>query len=598
MQKEIRAVRSVLPLMRGYGWALPAIIILGTLSALSEGLGISLIIPLFAAVDASGQPAVSNTYMALLDRLLSGVTPEGRLFWIPAVIFVAVVAKNVLAYLNRALFFWVNSHVGHRIRSGLFNQLLSINYGSLAERESGKLLNTLSCESWRAGEALSAFASLLIACSTILVFVTLVLLVSWQATLTATLAIILISTAIQCAAQGVGRLGNTVVEANGSLAERMLDGLSGMRVIRAFGRETHERTRFDRASEKVRKNLLELELLSSGVHPLSEVCYAGLFLSILVFALHQQATLPAMLVFVVIIHRMQPHLRNLSAAGVRLVALTGSVEDVTSLLDRTDTPYVPGGVAFRGLHEGISFDAVTFRYSSTDRPALYDVSICIPRGKTTAIVGLSGAGKTTLINLILRLYDATAGEIRVDGIPLKDLDVASWRERIAFAGQDGHLFSGTVCDNIAYGRLDARQEEIIAAAEQANAHDFITELPQGYDTRVGDQGIRLSGGQRQRIALARALLRKPEVLILDEATSELDSISEHAIQNVLRSISSDCTVVLVAHRLPTIAHADHIVVVEAGRVIEQGSFDELLRLNGLFARLSKLQQQPGTEAYR
>jgi subfamily B ATP-binding cassette protein MsbA len=269
-----------------------------------------------------------------------------------------------------------------------------------------------------------------------------------------------------------------------------------------------------------------------------------------------------------------------------------SVEDVTALLDPSDKPYSStGSVAVCGLESEITIDSVRFAYRPEEGPVLQDVSIRIPRGSTTAIVGPSGAGKSTLVNLLFRLYDVPSGEIRVDGVPLPELDLASWRERIAFAGQDSHLFSGTVRENIAYGRLEASREEIVAAAELANADGFIRELPLGYDTRIGDRGLRLSGGQRQRIVLARAFVRNPEILVLDEATNALDSASEHRIRLALRKLGARQTVVLVAHRISSIEYADQIIVLEEGRVTERGTYDELLRHDGTFARLSRLQRR-------
>ena len=261
-----------------------------------------------------------------------------------------------------------------------------------------------------------------------------------------------------------------------------------------------------------------------------------------------------------------------------------------SFLNRSDKPYIRSGRSpLLGLKQAISFESVAFHYNPQDNLALQDISICIPQGKTTALVGPSGAGKSTIISLICRFYDVTSGEIYVDGCPLRELNLADWRSRIAIVSQDVHIFSTTVRENIAYGRLEATESEIIEAARLANAHEFISQLPQGYDTKVGDRGIRLSGGQRQRIALARAIVRNPEILILDEATNALDSISENLIQEALNTLSQNRTVIVVAHRLSTIKHADQIIVLEDGRVIEQGKLQHLLKLNGLFARLYRLQ---------
>jgi ABC-type multidrug transport system fused ATPase/permease subunit len=586
----------MLPLLRRYRWGLPAIIVLGTLSALSEGLGISLIIPFFQALGGSGQSASANSYVRFLDSVIGWVPRENRLTLIPVAVFAAIVAKNCLLYVNSVLCSWLNSQVGHRLRSGIFNQLLGVSYGFVERSESGKLLNTLTTETWRAGDALGAFVDLLVACSTILIFIALLLLISWPLTLMAAAAILVISATIQFAIRGMASRERQAMGANVALTARMLDGLAGMRVIRALGREAYEEERFGDASEKVRTAFFRLDVLARGVQPLSEVCYAGLFLAILGFTVHQRAALPTLFAFVFFLYRLQPHLKHLAASRASLVGLTSSVEDVISLLDRADKPYMrAGSLPFHGLRSDLTFDCVSFAYGPMDEPVLCDVSIRIPRGKTTAIVGRSGAGKTTLVNLIFRLYDVNAGEIRVDGNPLPELDVASWRAHLALAAHDSHVFSGTVRENIAYGRLEASPAEIATAAERANAHEFIRNLPQGYDTKVGDGGMQLSAGQRQRIVLARAFLRNADLLILDEATNALDSISERRIQTALRANREGRTVILVAHRLSTIDYADHIVVLERGRVVEQGTFEELLGTDGVFARLARLQRRRRAE---
>ncbi len=371
----------------------------------------------------------------------------------------------------------------------------------------------------------------------------------------------------------------------------MYEGLAGMRTIRAFGREPHEQKQFDQASKQVRNVFMKIDLISGAVNPLYEVLSALLVLSILVIALLQdQTALPTLLTFLFILYRLQPQMQLLDSGRVRLLMLASSVDDVMYFLDRSDKPYIRSGhVPFPGLQQAISIESASFRYNPQDKPALQDISISIPRGKTTALVGPSGAGKSTLINLICRFYDVTEGETFVDGRPLREFDLASWRSRMAIVSQDVYIFSTTVRENIAYGCLDATEAEIIAAAKQANAHEFIMQLPQGYDTKVGDRGIRLSGGQRQRIALARAIVRNPQILILDEATNALDSISEHLIQEALNTLSQNRTVIVIAHRLSTIEQAEQIIVINEGRVAEQGNLQQLLEHDGLFAQLYHLQ---------
>ncbi|MBE9178461.1 ABC transporter ATP-binding protein [Oculatella sp. LEGE 06141] len=592
MIKLPESIKPLIPLLRLYPWAMPVIVTLGILSSLSEGLGISLFIPLLQSLQQANT-GTSNSFFFVnaFDRLLTQVASDYRFIVIAALIFGSILVKNILAYSNTAVFSWLNSRITHRLRSGVFDQLLNVSYSFFEGQESGKLLNTLATETWQTGKALSLLVNLIISVCTILVFVVLMVLISWQLTLLVGTAMLLISLTIHVVARNAKLYGQQAVQLNKVLASRMWEGFGGMKVIRLFGREADEQERFDHASIKVRDVFLQLDLLSGIVNPLSEILSALLLLCILVIALLQnQAALPTLLTFIFILYRLQPKVKQFDSARITLMSLTSSVEDVMSFLERSDKPYIHSGhSAFQRLETGISFEAVGFCYQAQEEPALQDISFCIPRGKTTALVGPSGAGKSTLLNLICRFYDPTVGQICVDHRPLQQLNLHDWRSRIAVVSQDVYLFSGTIRENIAYGRSPVTDHEVITAARLANADEFITQLPYGYETKVGDRGIRLSGGQRQRIALARAIVRNPDILILDEATNALDSISENLIQEALNTLSKDRTVIVVAHRLSTIEEADQIIVLERGRVVEQGNLQDLLKRNGLFTNLYNLQ---------
>jgi ATP-binding cassette, subfamily B, bacterial MsbA len=273
------------------------------------------------------------------------------------------------------------------------------------------------------------------------------------------------------------------------------------------------------------------------------------------------------------------------------------VEEVVSLLDVADKESVKSGqIVHSGVDDGIVFDRVSFRYDSRDEPALTRVSFTIPVGKTTAFVGPSGGGKSTVIKLILRFYDPTDGLVLTNGRCLREFALDSWRRQIAVVSQDGYLFNATVRDNIAYGRLDASHDEIVEAAKKADAHDFIERLPDKYETVLGHHGVRLSGGQQQRVSVARAIIRNPRILILDEATNALDSISELWIQETLATLKGGRTVIMIAHRLATIEQADQIIVLEKGCVSERGTLRELVTAGGLFTRLHSLQHRSAIAA--
>ena len=590
--KESKVIKTLLPLLKIYPWAIPTIVILGVLSSFFEGLGISLFMPLLQSLSQTdSQTASSNFFIDILNRIFINISTNNRFIIIALCILVSIVLKNCLVYSNTILFGWLNSRIGHRLRSGIFNQFLTVTYSFLEGHDSGKLINTLASETWRTGQALSTLVSLIITICTISVYVFLLLLISWQLTLTVSFLMVLISLVIQLVTRSVKTLGEQAVEANSALGNRMWEGLAGMKVIRSFGRESYEQERFDVISKTVRKTFLKLDILSGAVGPISEVLSAVLLLCILVIALLQdRSSLPTLLIFIFILYRLQPQVKQLDSARVGLIALTSSVQDVTYFLDHSDKPYIRSGhIDFKTLEQGIYFESVNFSYNPLEKPALQNISMCIPKGKTTAIVGPSGAGKSTLIGLICRFYDLTSGEIYVDRSSLQELNLTEWRNQIAIVSQDVYMFSTTVLENIAYGRLDATEKEIIEAAKLANAHDFIMQLPEGYNTKVGDRGVRLSGGQRQRIALARAIVRNPQILILDEATNALDTISEHLIQEALNTLSQNRTVIVIAHRLSTIEQADQIIVLNEGRVVEQGHLQQLLEQKGLFAQLYHLQ---------
>jgi subfamily B ATP-binding cassette protein MsbA len=371
----------------------------------------------------------------------------------------------------------------------------------------------------------------------------------------------------------------------------MLETFHGLRLVRAFGRETHEQNRFDVASGTVRKIFWQLESTSALVHPLSEVLTASLLLGIVaVMAMRTPGQVAASLTFLILLYRLQPRIKQFDSDRVALNAFSASVEEVRKLLDETDKPYLRSGArVLDSIEKGIVLENVSLYYGSGKGPALAEVTCSINIGETTALVGPSGAGKSSLISLICRFYDPSSGCLSIDGIPLPDLDLAWWRSQIAVVSQDVHLFNASVAENIIYGKLDATREELLEAARKAHALEFIENLPDGFETVLGDWGLLLSGGQRQRVALARAFIRDPQILILDEATNSLDLISETVVQDALEEFGRGRTVVIIAHRISTIEHADKVIVLDSGKVVECGSVTQLLSKGGLFSRFYALQ---------
>ncbi len=592
MFKDGKIINALLPLLRIYPWAIPVIIILGLVSSFAEGIGISLFIPFLQNLDPTTQFHSTNWMVSELVQFFNNFNPDRRLLIISACIFGSVLLKAVLFYSNTVLFGWLNVQISHKLRSDIFDLLLKVSYRFFDHNSSGRLLNALSNETWKTSDALAMFLSLLITLCTVIVYVTLLMFISWKLTLVVMISMFFISVLIKYLTRPIKGLGERLTKTNAGLAIRMLEGVEGMKVIRAFGRESYEKTRFDSVSKQLSKTILKQTFIKDAVNPVYEILSALLLVCILFKTLQDPSSLAQLLVFIFVLYRLQPRIKSLDTARANLTSLTASVEEVTTLVDRTNKPYIiSGNVRFHNINLGIHFKGVTFKYNPQEKPALKDVSIFFPANKTTAIVGPSGSGKSTIIKLILRFYDIPENNIDVDNQPLHDLDLTSWRSQIALVSQDVYIFNTTIRENIAYGHLDANEEDIIEAARKAHAHDFITQLPNGYDSKVGERGVRLSGGQKQRITLARAIIRNPSILILDEATNALDSIAEHLIQEALDVLGQDRTVIIVAHRLSTIKRANHIVVLEDGRVTEQGNAQQLLDADGLFTKLHKFQYE-------
>jgi subfamily B ATP-binding cassette protein MsbA len=385
-------------------------------------------------------------------------------------------------------------------------------------------------------------------------------------------------------------------ERTADLANLVSESARGHRVVKAFGMEEFEERRFREATKRHLRANLRGQLLSNLSGPVIEslgVVGAGIFLVVAGRAIHAQTMEPGVLIkFLIGLYAMYDPIRKLNKVNLvvqQSLAAGQRIRQVMSLpIEIADRP---GARESSELREEIRFEGVSFRYEEKD--VLSDVEVTIRRGETVALVGPSGGGKTTMCNLVPRFFDVTEGRILIDGVDLRDLKLASLRAQIGLVTQETVLFNDTVRANIAYGREDLSLEKVREAAAAAYADDFILELPRGYDTMIGEGGVRLSGGQRQRLAIARALLKNAPILILDEATSMLDTESEALVQKALENLMRSRTTLVIAHRLSTITHADRIIVVEAGRIVEEGSHEQLLGRDGLYRRLYELQFREG-----
>jgi len=558
----------------------PLVVILGLTAAGLEGLGIGLVIPLLAVVTQSVDIGGSGV-ATWLRGFAADMEPSLRIGIIALVMFALILLKNLIASANAALTAYICGQAGHRIRTELARRLLTADYPFMRDQEPGQLMNVLSNESWRAADAVNASLALLVNASAAVMLYGFLMALSWPLALIITVALVFMLSVHGFLAKRLRSPSRQVSAESGKLSARMLDIIHAAQLIRLFNQESREQARFDTASDTVRAGVLRLQVRSALLAPLSEILFAGVFLVIIVSAWRWGFSFPLVATFMVLLHRLQPYVRNLQASWGQLWGWSGALESVARLL-ATDvkSPVPTGAVTHAPFTRSIAFDRVTFSYDTVARTAdvLRDASFLIPLGQATGFIGRSGAGKTTIVQMLTRLVEPSEGAIFVDDIPLRDIDPASWRRRIAVASQDLELVNASVFDNIAYAIPNATQPDVERAARLAEAHDFIVALPQGYATLIGAGGTRLSAGQRQRIALARAILCEPEILVLDEATNAVDGVSEAAILDTIKRRSGRSTTLLISHHHRTISVCDRVVILNNGRVAAQADWPSVQHL--------------------
>ncbi|MER8366456.1 ABC transporter ATP-binding protein [Mesorhizobium sp. M0306] len=560
---------------------LPAVVVLGLLSAALEGFGIGLIIPLLNIIMGQGQTGMAG-FSAVFQHVGASLSERDRLIVISVAILGSIVLKNLFAFANTLLTTFIYGKASHSIRSALSEQLLRVGYPFFLQQSPGRLLNIISNESWRASDAIQITLGAIVNASAAIILLTFLLLLSWQMTLLVTLGLALVQVAHAMLSANLKAPSRSVASRNSQLASQMLHLVHAGRLIRIFGQEQREKAAFDRASDAVRRAAFVLLTRQGALPPLTEVLHAMLFLAVVIGAWFADVSFPLIVAFVILLYRLQPYMRSLQMAWSQLQGLSGSLEEVTWMLDPSDKPAPPqGDAAFPGLSQGIKFEDVTFTYSGSEQRAvvLHAASFDLRSGRSTALIGRSGAGKTTIVNLLCRFVEPDSGRILVDGLPLDRIDPSQWRKHIALASQELELVDGTIFDNIIYGQDAASADDAERAAKLAEAHDFIEQLPQGYRTVVGYRGVNLSAGQRQRIALARALVRDPDILILDEATNAVDGLSEAAIVETLKSRAGRRTTIVISHHRSTISFCDDVVILSNGRVKKQAPFAALATLS-------------------
>ena len=565
------------------------------LAALFQGVGIGFMLTfLQSLVEPDAEPL--STGIQWFDTAVLGnqLNTIERVYRVCASLLLVLLMEAICIGTSVLCSGRAQSQLIHRLKRRIFYQLQALNLDYYTSSKSGNLVNNLTTEINELKTILEIIDMMFARGTILAVYMIAMMFISWELT-------IAISILFACIAFFMSKLFSMLREVSfaisrerGEYTSSAIEFINGIQTIQVSCAQFYELRKIDDKCEKLLAAENNSWKIKAIIDPIPGLLVSLTALSILIFSFavlipNGQLQVASLLTMLFVVIRTLPLVRQLNNARSRLSRYQGAVNSIRNLLSVEDKDFFQNGsIQLASFDHGITFKNVSFSYNGcTD--VLRDIDLTINSQETTALVGSSGAGKSTLADLLLRFYDPTQGAILIDGVDLRDLDINSLRQRIAFVSQDTFIFNTTVRENIAYAIEGVTDSMLIDVAIKANALQFIKDLPQGFDTKLGDRGVLLSGGQRQRIAIARALLRNPEILILDEATSALDSVSEKLIQTSIESLSKSRTVIAIAHRLSTISQADKVVVLEQGRIVEQGTYQELLDLKSRLWEYHRLQ---------
>src|SRR6266496_2098965 len=588
-------------LLRPYALLFVANLVATFVASVIDGATFVLLIPFLRTLfghdplNVAGGSAVERLLAVVVGPLFAAGSPGAALRNVVLVLVAAMVVKNVLAYLAAVSSVAIQENVVRDLRVRLFGHLQTLPLDFFQRTRGGQLLSRVINDTDAVKTVVTAaLASLMQNLSLIAVYVAILVGLSWRLTLVAIVCAPLLLLIVRPVVGRVRRRSREQADQRGELTSLVSELVGSIKLVRAYVAETFEVDRFRRLADRYRKGVLRAQRYALLTSPVSEVFAGGVIVLIFAvgtrLALGQTAALsPEVLIaFIAVALRLMSPVKSVANYPTAMAGALAAADRVFEVLDlAAEEGDRPGEVPAR-FERCIEYRGVTFSYNG-QAPVLHGVDLEVRRGQVAAVVGPSGAGKTTLVDLLPRFYEPTGGGISVDGVPITRFTRSSLRSLMGIVSQETILLNETVFANIAYGRSDFTLDQVQAAARAANAHDFVSQLPDGYDTVLGERGTRLSGGQRQRIAIARAVLRDPPILILDEATSQLDTESERLVQDAIDRLMQHRTVLVIAHRLATVQHANLIVVLEDGRLVQCGTHPELLAADGLYRRLYNLQ---------
>ncbi len=554
-----------------------------------------------AAILAMGLSSLAEpVFPAVMKKLLDeGFSSKaGSLDWLyyPLVIMAIFLVRAIFGFLGEYAMSWVSNNVITELRRVMFGRMVRLPTRYYSDNLSGRMMSRITNDvSNVAGAATNALTSMIRDSISIIGLLAWLMYLNWQLTLVTLSVVPFIAMVVRTFNKRLRAAARGQQESMGQINQVLQETIEGHKVVKIFGGQTYEEARFYKAIRVQRRMAMNGTLASAAQSPIVQffaACGIAIIMGIaLKLASDEQATVGDFVSFITATLMILAPLKRLTDVNAPIQRGLAAAESVFALIDEA-AEEDKGSHELKKAHGLVEFDQVSFAYPGGETPALDGVSFTIHPGECVALVGASGSGKTTAANLLPRFYQVNAGEIRIDGYPLPDIRLASLRDNIALVSQDVVLFNDTIYANIAYGsKSDATQAEIYAAAKAAHALEFVEALPEGFNTLIGENGVKLSGGQRQRLAIARALLKSAPILILDEATSALDTESERHVQSALDELMKGRTTLVIAHRLSTIENANRIIVLGHGRVLESGQHDDLLKQNGAYARLHSLQVQ-------